>query len=111
MDEQRARKLLGAERRRVAALLDETAAAGAEDREGALEPGDMTDPAEPLVSEVDQGELESQLRQRLETIDRAEKRLDAGTYGRSVRSGLVIPDQRLEADPAAELTVEEAERM
>jgi hypothetical protein len=35
-------------------------------------------------------------------------RLAAGTYGRSVRSGQSIPDERLEADPLAELTVEEA---
>jgi DnaK suppressor protein len=33
--------------------------------------------------------------------------LAAGTYGRSVQSGKPIPDERLEADPAAELTVEE----
>jgi DnaK suppressor protein len=31
-----------------------------------------------------------------------------GTYGRSVRSGEPIPDERLEADPAAELTISEA---
>jgi len=31
-----------------------------------------------------------------------------GTFGRSVRSGAPIPDDRLEADPAAELTVEES---
>ena len=36
------------------------------------------------------------------------ERLADGTYGRSVRSGDPIPDERLEADPAAELTVEEA---
>ena len=41
-------------------------------------------------------------------LERAEERLDRGVYGRSVRSGLPIPDERLEADPAAELTVEEA---
>ena len=35
-------------------------------------------------------------------------RLDDGTYGRSVRSGEPIPDERLEADPAAELTISEA---
>jgi DnaK suppressor protein len=44
----------------------------------------------------------------LQAIERAEQRLAAGTYGRSVRSGAVIPDERLEADPAAEFTVEEA---
>ena len=40
--------------------------------------------------------------------ERAEQRLDDGTYGRSIRSGDPIPDERLRADPAAELTVEEA---
>jgi DnaK suppressor protein len=45
---------------------------------------------------------------RLDAIDRAFKRLDDGTYGRSVKSGVPIPDERLEADPAAELTIEEA---
>jgi DnaK suppressor protein len=48
------------------------------------------------------------LRDRLAALDRALKRLDDGTYGRSVRSGVPIPADRLEADPAAELTVEEA---
>ena len=109
MDERRARELLDAERKRVEALLDETTTAGSEDREGALEPGDLTDPAGPLVSEVDNDEVASQLRERLEQIERAEQRLADGTYGRSVRSGQTIPDERLEADPAAELTVEEAE--
>jgi DnaK suppressor protein len=47
-------------------------------------------------------------RDRLASIDRALKRLDDGTYGVSVRSGMPIPDARLDADPAAELTVEEA---
>lgn len=111
MDERRARHLLAAERSRVEGLLAETTTAGVEDREGAREPGDMTDPAEPLVFEVDQGEIATQLRQRLDAIERAEQRLEAGTYGRSVRSGLPIPDERLEANPAAEVTVEEAEQM
>jgi DnaK suppressor protein len=44
----------------------------------------------------------------LAQIERAESRLEAGTYGRSVVSGVAIPDERLEADPAAEITVEEA---
>jgi DnaK suppressor protein len=48
------------------------------------------------------------LRARLDAIDRALHRLDEGTYGRSTLSGEPIPDERLEADPAAELTIEEA---
>ena len=38
---------------------------------------------------------------------RAEARIAEGTYGRSVESGLPIPDERLEAEPLAERTVEE----
>jgi hypothetical protein len=41
-------------------------------------------------------------------LERAEAWLAAGSYGRSVRSGQPIPDERLEADPLAELTGEEA---
>jgi hypothetical protein len=48
------------------------------------------------------------LRARWEALQRAEARLAAGTYGRSVASGQAIPDERLEADPLAELTLEEA---
>jgi DnaK suppressor protein len=36
------------------------------------------------------------------------QRVKDGTYGLSVKSGKPIPDERLEADPAAELTIEEA---
>jgi DnaK suppressor protein len=48
-------------------------------------------------------------RERLEATRRAEQRLSDGTYGRSVRSGHPLPDEPLEADPAAELTVDEAQ--
>ncbi len=48
------------------------------------------------------------LQDRLAAVGRAEQRLADGTYGLSVRSGQPIPDERLEADPAAELTVDEA---
>jgi len=40
-------------------------------------------------------------------LERAEARLAAGTYGLSTESGEPIPDERLEALPTAELTVEE----
>jgi hypothetical protein len=45
---------------------------------------------------------------RWAALQRAEARLAAGSYGRSVRSGQAIPDERLEADPLTELTVQEA---
>lgn len=52
-------------------------------------------------------EQEVELNRRLAELERAEARLLAGTYGRSIQSGEPIPDERLEANPLAELTVEE----
>jgi DnaK suppressor protein len=110
MDETRARALLTAERTRVQALLDETTSAGQDARLTADEqPADIADPVEAMVDEQGDDAVAAQLRERLVAIDRAERRLTEGTYGRSIRSGAAIPDDRLEADPAAELTAEEAE--
>ena len=108
MDDEKARKLLEAERRRVEALMEGLRADRAEDRAAADEPGDWADPAQSLTAEGGDDAVAAGLEERLEAIGRAESRLAAGTYGRSVRSGAPIPDERLEADPAAELTVEEA---
>jgi DnaK suppressor protein len=60
-------------------------------------------------SEFDQGQADD-LRAELATVKRAEQRLAAGTYGRSDESGEPIPDDRLEAVPTAERTVEEQKR-
>ncbi|MGA2522002.1 MAG: hypothetical protein ABSG81_14440 [Acidimicrobiales bacterium] len=109
MDGTRARELLSAERRRVEGLLEETGDAAQQDRSAANEGGDMADPAERLTAEEGDDAVIAALRNRLDAIGRAEARLQQGTYGRSVRSGAPIPDDRLEADPAAELTVEESE--
>jgi DnaK suppressor protein len=109
MDENRARELLEAERRRVQALLDETSTAAQDDRAAANEPGDLSDPAERLTAEEGDDAVAEGLQDRLAAIVRAERRLEEGTFGKSVRSGEPIPDARLEADPAAELTVEEAQ--
>jgi len=109
MEEERARVLLGAERARVRGLLDETTAAGQADRLAANEPGDLTDPAERLTAEQGDDAISAGLRDRLAAIGRAERRLDEGTFGLSIRSGKPIADARLEADPAAELTADEAQ--
>ena len=109
MDENRARSLLQAERAEVRGLLADTEESGREDREAEDERGvDVDDPAASLTAEGMDDAIAESLRDRLDAIDRALRRLDEGTYGRSVRSGRPIPDARLEADPAAELTVEEA---
>jgi DnaK suppressor protein len=108
MDENRARTLLQDERAEVLSLLAGTEAAQQADQEAQAEVGDAADPAQPLAAEAQDESIAQTLRDRLAAIDRALQRLDEGTYGRSVRSGVPIPDERLEADPAAELTVEEA---
>jgi RNA polymerase-binding transcription factor len=46
----------------------------------------------------------------LSAIERAEKRVEEGTYGISVDSGEPIPDARLEAVPWAERTAQEQSR-
>jgi DnaK suppressor protein len=109
MDDDRAKELLAAERLRVEQLLTEKAGEREADRTAADQDGDMFDSAEPLTEQGTDDSIAAELQQRLEAIDRAEERLSAGTYGQSVRSGASIPDERLEADPAAELTVEEAQ--
>ena len=59
--------------------------------------------------ELDEG-LSDDLRVKLAAVERAEQRLAAGTYGLSIESGDPIPDERLEAVPTAERTVEEQAR-
>ena len=104
MDADRARELLTSERTRIERAL---ARRGHED-DG--EPADEYDPAN-LASDLYQDEfdegLEEDLRDQLAAVERAEERLAAGTYGLSIESGQPIPDERLEAVPAAELTAEE----
>jgi DnaK suppressor protein len=108
MDDDQARKLLQAARAEAQRSLDYTEGAGWEDRAAENETGDIADPAQSLTAEGMDDAIAASLRNRLDAIGRAEQRLGNGTFGRSVRSGLPIPDERLEADPAAELTVEEA---
>jgi DnaK suppressor protein len=110
MDQDRARSLLIAERDEVQGLLKDTDEAGQEDRLSEVDSAqeDVSDAAQPLTAEGMDDAIAESLRNRLDAIERALHRLDAGAYGRSVRSGQPIPDERLEADPAAELTIEEA---
>jgi DnaK suppressor protein len=108
MDNHRATELLNAERTRVQGLLDELQGESESNREAVNDAGDMSNASESLVTEGLDDAVVYGLNQRLAAIDRAEQRIEAGTYGRSTLSGDVIPDERLEADPAAELTVDEA---
>lgn len=108
MDEQRARQLLARERERLEAAL---ARVHLGERDEDADPTDPADTADDLLdAEVDQGLVDS-LKEELAAVERAEKRLAEGTYGRSVESGAPIPDERLEAIPWAELTAEEQARL
>jgi DnaK suppressor protein len=108
MDTAKVRELLRSERLRTQQLLSELEDRGNDDREAANQPGDMFDSAEPLTDKGLDDSVVAELQGHLEAIDRAERRVEAGTYGYSVRSGVPIPDDRLEVDPTAELTVDEA---
>src|ERR1700761_4590897 len=90
MDESKARKLLQAERTEVATLLRDTQAAARIDDQAADIPQDFGDAGQPLTAEANDEAVASQLRDRLDAIDRALARIKAGTYGRSVLSGQPI---------------------
>lgn len=108
MELDRARSLLDAERTRVQQLLADLGAAQVEERQAEAVTGDEVDPAQALTEQGVDDAVAEGLRDRLAAIERALRRVEDGSYGRSVRSGEPIPDERLEADPAAELTVAEA---
>lgn len=108
MDPERARELLAAERDRIENSLGGLEQSGPLEGSDRLEPGDE-DSEDLYQDEFDEGRRD-ELHQDLAALERAEARLAAGTYGRSVESGEVIPDSRLEALPTAERTVEEEER-
>ena len=105
MEAERARSLLDAERTRVQQLLADLSIDRTDDHEAER---DATYPAQPLAQQGVDDAVAAGLWDRLAALDRALQRVEDGRYGRSIRSGAPIPDERLEADPAAELTVQEA---
>ncbi len=107
MDPDTARGLLARERERVERLLAELGGAPEDDQADHADPGDPA--AGLLEAELESGQAE-RLREELDAIARAERRLAEGTYGLSVESGEPIPDRRLEAIPWAERTTEEQAR-
>ena len=99
MDPERARELLTAERVRLEGLL------------GLTESDELEDLTDDDHEHLGDAELDAGLVERyqddLAAVERAEARLEAGTYGLSIQSGEAIPDALLEVEPTAELTVEE----
>ena len=107
MDKARARALLDQERHRLD-LLGRAVSHDHDDAVAAASPEDPVNGAVHRVAEETSQALSERLRDRWGALERAEARLAAGTYGASILSGRPIPDERLEAFPLAELTVEEA---
>lgn len=108
MDERRARELVARERARVESRLAELS--GAIRAEGPLQrqqTGEYEDAGTSIEEEDVDAALAADLREQLAAVGRAEERLARGTFGRSIESGMPIPDERLEAEPLAERTVEE----
>jgi DnaK suppressor protein len=105
MNEDRARELLAAERRRLErALKQRSHQDDGEESDPFFNPANLA--SDLYRDELDEG-LADDLRAELAALQRAEQRLAAGTYGLSIESGRAIPDARLEAVPTAELTIEE----
>jgi DnaK suppressor protein len=107
MDSARAKELLARERERIERDLRGLAPTPSDEPTTDEHTGDQA--SDTYQAELDEG-LSDDLREELAALERAEERLAAGTYGLSVESGEPIPDERLEAVPTAERTVEEQER-
>ena len=109
MEDAYARELLTRERERIERALEQLS--GASDDELSQVDQHLGDAGSELFeSERDEG-LSEGLRDQLAAVERAEQRLQSGTFGISVESGEPIPDERLEAMPWAERTVAEQSRL
>jgi RNA polymerase-binding transcription factor len=108
MDPKRAAERLQAERSRIEQALA-TLGPPDDDELSDLDQH-MADDATELFEEERDAGLAEKLREELAAVERAEQRVMSGTYGLSVETGEPIPDDRLEAVPWAERTVEEQAR-
>jgi DnaK suppressor protein len=109
VDADRARDLLRRERERIE---HELASLEADRGDGELSNVDQHagDSGSELFEVERDRSMIDRLRNDLSAIDRAERRVEEGTYGVSVDSGEPIPDGRLEAVPWAERTAAEQTR-
>jgi DnaK suppressor protein len=108
VNELHSRELVARERGRLESAL--AGLSGEIRDEGSLgrqQTGEYEDAASALDAESVSVALAADLREQLDAVGRAEERIAQGTYGRSIESGLPIPDERLEAEPLAERTIEE----
>jgi DnaK suppressor protein len=110
IDEAHARELLQRERARIESSLADLERVRQSELDEIDTDANPDDDAAVISDEQVEDALAEQLRAELEAVERAEKRLEDGTYGLSVESGQPIPPERLEAIPWAERTPEEQER-
>ena len=112
MNDKRARELVARERARIErSLRDLNAEVTAEGELHQQQTGEASEAGTDLDREEIDIALVADLREALEAVGRAEARIAAGKYGRSIDSGAQIPDERLEAAPLAERTIEEQRRL
>lgn len=108
MNTEQARELVARERRRIEQSLRDLNVDLADDVElHQQQTGEASEAGADLDREEIDLALVADLRAELEAVRRAEARIAAGTYGRSIVSGKSIPDERLLAAPLAERTIEE----
>ena len=110
MEPDRARELLTRERQRIE---QELASLRSDRGDGELSNVDQhtADSGSELFEVERDRSMIDRLENELSAIERAERRVDEGTYGVSVESGEPIPDGRLEAVPWAERTAQEQGRL
>src|SRR3954447_17394634 len=108
MDPDHARELLARQRRRIEEELGQLRREP-DDELSHLDQHPADEGTELFEEERDEG-VADRLQEELAAIERAERRLENGTYGITVESGEPIPDARLEAVPWAERTAEEQDR-
>jgi DnaK suppressor protein len=102
VDPEHAKERLAQERARIEAQLGEVGP-----NEPGEEPEDFGDQGDDLDQAGKDDAIREDLQRTLEAIERAEQRIEEGTYGKSVISGDPIPDERLEALPWADRLIDE----
>jgi len=110
IDESRARELLKRQRERIESSLADQERVRRSELDDIDTETNLVDDGGLIEEEEVDDALRAQLRGELEALERAERRLEEGSYGFSVESGDPIPAERLEAVPWAERTQEEQER-
>jgi DnaK suppressor protein len=109
IDQAHGRELLRRERERIEGSLADMERVRMSELDEIARDTDPLDAGEQIEEEEVDAALRERLQAELDAVERAERRLEDGTYGLSVESGEPIAAERLEAIPWAERTSEEQE--